>query len=219
MEPRLGRAVYPIAFLGEVDPLDRPAADDRSDSSFFRSSEKNARPPLTSAIRCRDVATISAQDRGVLVLLDNRVMKQRYGKVFLDSLPDYAFSTDIADVARFFDVSVPTPGDPWTARLDLPVGEHGEIWLRTPQLMKGFLNKPEATAEVLVGLVEPAGRVVAVDDRVTRGVEAMGPAAARGDDDLGGVAALVRPRKTPVAGSVESSARAVSIRRQHPRQL
>ena len=45
----------------------------------------------------------SAQDRGVLVLLDNRVMKQRYGKVFLDSLPDYAFSTDIADVARFFD--------------------------------------------------------------------------------------------------------------------
>ena len=32
---------------------------------------------------------------------------------------------------------------------DLPVGEHGEIWLKTPQLMKGFLNKPEATAEVI----------------------------------------------------------------------
>jgi acyl-CoA synthetase (AMP-forming)/AMP-acid ligase II len=32
---------------------------------------------------------------------------------------------------------------------DLPVGEHGEIWLRTPQLMKGFLNKPEAAAEVI----------------------------------------------------------------------
>ena len=45
----------------------------------------------------------SAQDRGVLVLLDNRVLKQRYGKVFLDSLPDYAFSNDIADVARFFE--------------------------------------------------------------------------------------------------------------------
>jgi acyl-CoA synthetase (AMP-forming)/AMP-acid ligase II len=31
----------------------------------------------------------------------------------------------------------------------VPTGEHGEIWLRTPQLMKGFLNKPEATAEVV----------------------------------------------------------------------
>jgi acyl-CoA synthetase (AMP-forming)/AMP-acid ligase II len=32
---------------------------------------------------------------------------------------------------------------------DLPVGEHGEIWLRTPQLMKGFLGKPAETAEVV----------------------------------------------------------------------
>ncbi|MCR6032403.1 long-chain-fatty-acid--CoA ligase [Nocardioides sp. zg-579] len=39
--------------------------------------------------------------------------------------------------------------DPGTLE-DLPVGTHGEIWLRTPQLMKGFLNKPEATAEVVV---------------------------------------------------------------------
>jgi len=32
---------------------------------------------------------------------------------------------------------------------DLPVGEHGELWFRTPQLMKGYLNQPEATAEVI----------------------------------------------------------------------
>ena len=32
---------------------------------------------------------------------------------------------------------------------DVPVGEHGEIWLRTPQLMKGFLGKPEETAKVI----------------------------------------------------------------------
>lgn len=44
----------------------------------------------------------SAQDRGVLVLLDNRILKQSYGKVFFDSLPEYSFSTEIADVARFF---------------------------------------------------------------------------------------------------------------------
>src|SRR5579871_3736344 len=43
-------------------------------------------------------------DRGVLVLLDNRVTKQRYGQVFFDSLPDYSFTTKINDVERFFNV-------------------------------------------------------------------------------------------------------------------
>ena len=33
---------------------------------------------------------------------------------------------------------------------DVAVGEHGEIWLKTPQLMKGFLGKPEETAKVIV---------------------------------------------------------------------
>ena len=32
---------------------------------------------------------------------------------------------------------------------EVGTGEHGELWFRTPQLMKGFLNKPEATAEVI----------------------------------------------------------------------
>lgn len=32
---------------------------------------------------------------------------------------------------------------------DLPVGEHGEIWLKTEQLMKGFLSKPAETAAVI----------------------------------------------------------------------
>jgi ATP-dependent DNA helicase DinG len=43
----------------------------------------------------------SRQDRGVLVLLDTRITSQRYGQVFFDSLPDYAFTTDILDVERF----------------------------------------------------------------------------------------------------------------------
>lgn len=38
--------------------------------------------------------------------------------------------------------------DPGTGE-EVAGGEHGEIWLRTPQLMKGFLNKPEETARVL----------------------------------------------------------------------
>ncbi|MBJ7528147.1 MAG: long-chain-fatty-acid--CoA ligase [Nocardioides sp.] len=64
--------------------------------------------------------------------------------------------------------------DPATLE-DLPVGEHGEIWLRTPQLMKGFLNKPEATAEVVtadgwfrtgdMGRVDDGGYVF-VEDRL-----------------------------------------------------
>ena len=44
----------------------------------------------------------SVTDRGVLVLLDNRVQRQSYGKIFLDSLPPYRLTQDIADVERFF---------------------------------------------------------------------------------------------------------------------
>lgn len=46
----------------------------------------------------------SRTDRGVLSLLDNRVTKTRYGQIFFDSLPDYAFTTKREDVERFFDV-------------------------------------------------------------------------------------------------------------------
>jgi ATP-dependent DNA helicase DinG len=45
----------------------------------------------------------SASDRGVLALLDNRITKTRYGQIFFDSLPDYAFTTKREDVERFFD--------------------------------------------------------------------------------------------------------------------
>jgi ATP-dependent DNA helicase DinG len=45
----------------------------------------------------------SRTDRGVLVLLDNRITRQRYGQVFFDSLPPYGFTTDLSDVERFFD--------------------------------------------------------------------------------------------------------------------
>lgn len=41
-------------------------------------------------------------DRGVLALLDHRIVRQRYGRVFLDSLPPYRFTMEIRDVERFF---------------------------------------------------------------------------------------------------------------------
>jgi ATP-dependent DNA helicase DinG len=43
-------------------------------------------------------------DRGVLVLLDNRITKLRYGKVFFDSLPPYRFTTKLEEVREFFNV-------------------------------------------------------------------------------------------------------------------
>jgi ATP-dependent DNA helicase DinG len=44
----------------------------------------------------------SMKDRGVLALLDNRLLKQRYGRVFIDSLPAYKKTKDLADVEEFF---------------------------------------------------------------------------------------------------------------------
>lgn len=44
------------------------------------------------------------KDRGVLVLLDNRITKLGYGRVFFDSLPAYRFTTKLRDVQEFFNV-------------------------------------------------------------------------------------------------------------------
>ena len=45
----------------------------------------------------------SLEDRGVLVLLDPRVRRQRYGQTFLQSLPPYRMTTSITDVEMFFE--------------------------------------------------------------------------------------------------------------------
>ncbi len=44
----------------------------------------------------------SLNDRGLLALLDNRLLKKQYGRVFLESLPPYRKTTDIGDVEDFF---------------------------------------------------------------------------------------------------------------------
>jgi ATP-dependent DNA helicase DinG len=43
-------------------------------------------------------------DRGVLALLDNRITKLPYGRVFFDSLPAYRFTTRFENVQEFFNV-------------------------------------------------------------------------------------------------------------------
>jgi ATP-dependent DNA helicase DinG len=44
----------------------------------------------------------SLHDRGLLVLLDNRILRKPYGRVFVDSLPLYRRTTDIRVVEGFF---------------------------------------------------------------------------------------------------------------------
>jgi ATP-dependent DNA helicase DinG len=46
----------------------------------------------------------SLHDRGLLVLLDNRILKKQYGRTFVDSLPNYKRTTDMRIVEGFFGV-------------------------------------------------------------------------------------------------------------------
>jgi ATP-dependent DNA helicase DinG len=47
----------------------------------------------------------SLHDRGLLVLLDNRILKKQYGRVFIESLPNYKKTTDMRVVEEFFGAS------------------------------------------------------------------------------------------------------------------
>ncbi|HEV2732333.1 MAG TPA: ATP-dependent DNA helicase, partial [Terriglobales bacterium] len=44
----------------------------------------------------------SLHDRGLLVLLDNRILKKAYGRVFVESLPNYQRTTELGRVEQFF---------------------------------------------------------------------------------------------------------------------
>ncbi|MGY1688971.1 4-coumarate--CoA ligase family protein [Geodermatophilus sp. SYSU D01105] len=62
--------------------------------------------------------------------------------------------------------------DPATGE-DAPTGQRGELWVRGPQVMKGYLNNPQATADTLdsegwlhtgdVAIVDDHGRYTVVD--------------------------------------------------------
>ncbi len=46
----------------------------------------------------------SLHDRGLLALLDNRILKKSYGRTFIDSLPSYQRTTDLGKVEAFFGI-------------------------------------------------------------------------------------------------------------------
>jgi ATP-dependent DNA helicase DinG len=45
----------------------------------------------------------SRSDRGVLAILDNRIERMQYGRIFMESLPEYTVTKDLAEVARFME--------------------------------------------------------------------------------------------------------------------
>jgi ATP-dependent DNA helicase DinG len=45
----------------------------------------------------------SKTDRGILAILDNRIRRMQYGRIFLESLPPYKTTQDLAEVARFME--------------------------------------------------------------------------------------------------------------------
>ncbi len=49
----------------------------------------------------------SLHDRGLLVLLDNRILKRQYGRVFIESLPNYKKTTEMRVVEEFFGIQNP----------------------------------------------------------------------------------------------------------------
>jgi len=44
----------------------------------------------------------SKTDRGILSILDNRIQRMAYGKIFVESLPKYGKTQELRDVERFF---------------------------------------------------------------------------------------------------------------------
>jgi ATP-dependent DNA helicase DinG len=60
-------------------------------------------------------------DRGVLVLLDSRISRMPYGKIFLESLPRYRTTQDLTEVERFLSADA-TPEVESTTKHSKPAG-------------------------------------------------------------------------------------------------
>ena len=88
-----------------------------------------------------------------------------------------ASSNAYGDKARLGTVGIPVPGTAFKviddAGVEQPLGERGELCVKGPQVMKGYWQRPEASAEVLdaegwlktgdVAIIDPDGFVRIVD--------------------------------------------------------
>jgi acyl-CoA synthetase (AMP-forming)/AMP-acid ligase II len=88
------------------------------------------------------------------------------------TMPERGFGTVPGSVGRVMPSTELRVVDPDTGR-DLGTGERGELLVRGPQVMKGYLNRPDATLEILdsdgwlgtgdLGCVDGDGNVFVVD--------------------------------------------------------
>ncbi|KAI7897203.1 uncharacterized protein EV154DRAFT_433354 [Mucor mucedo] len=87
--------------------------------------------------------------RQVRARLPNLVVKQGYG------LTETSPCAVIEPTDRVVDGSIGLLVSNMTARIvddddkDVPTGERGELWLKGPNIMKGYINNPEATADCI----------------------------------------------------------------------
>jgi acyl-CoA synthetase (AMP-forming)/AMP-acid ligase II len=121
--------------------------------------------------------------RSVLEAWPNTDFIQAYGLtevcgVISHLLPDDHRQTEHPERLSSAGTLVPNAGarvvDPDTLE-DVAAGEQGELWFRTPQLMKGYHNRPEATAESItedgwfrtgdIGRIDSEGYIF-VEDRL-----------------------------------------------------
>jgi ATP-dependent DNA helicase DinG len=75
------------------------AVDDAGGNAFFQYQVPSAVITLKQGF---GRLIRSLHDRGLLCLLDNRILKKQYGRVFLESLPAYRRTSDLSIVERFF---------------------------------------------------------------------------------------------------------------------
>jgi ATP-dependent DNA helicase DinG len=75
------------------------AVDDAGGNAFFQYQVPSAVITLKQGF---GRLIRSLHDRGLLCLLDNRILKKQYGRVFLESLPGYRRTSDLSIVERFF---------------------------------------------------------------------------------------------------------------------
>ncbi|MBI3682361.1 MAG: long-chain fatty acid--CoA ligase [Acidobacteria bacterium] len=84
--------------------------------------------------------------------LTGGMLREGYG---MTELSCSAITTPMMGIRKPGSVGVPLPStdvrvvDPETGERELPVGEEGELVVRGPQMMKGYWNKPEETANTI----------------------------------------------------------------------
>ena len=109
-----------LPFAVPSDPIVKArlkAIEDAGGSGFFDYQIPKAVIALNQGFG-RLIRSIS--DRGILAMLDPRIQHPRYGKVFIESLPPYQVTRDIAELIHFMKGHPPLPKSATPSLCDTP---------------------------------------------------------------------------------------------------